>query len=303
MLNRLLLLVVVGGLLPQAAGLWWGFEVLSHFRLQYLALALPLLVVAVAARQKVLGLLLAASVAINAWPVLPYLPAAAAAAPGETLVILNVNVRAKNPDHARVLERIRAADADIVVVIELSPALDAALAALGESYPHRLTAPAHDNFGLGVLSRQPLVGARVFDLGPTAAIESFVELPAGRLRLLAVHPMAPMSAKLAATRNDQLERLAALARHDDAPLVVCGDFNLSPYSPFFRRFETDSGTRAARRGRGIGISWPASMPLLGVPIDHCFARAPLVPVSVERMDRTGSDHYPVRVMFRWPNAQ
>ena len=59
----------------------------------------------------------------------------------------------------------------------------------------------------------------------------------------------------------------------------------------------------ARRGKGIAMSWPSFMPLLGVPIDHCFIRKPLSARSVEHLERTGSDHYPVLVTLTWPGKE
>lgn len=299
MLRALLIVWTAGGLLPLGARFWWGFEIFSHFRLQYLAIALALLVLALLRGQIAVGVLLAATMAVNAWPLLADLPRRGAAAAEPSLVLLNINVEARNAEHERVLERIRESGADVVAVIELSPALDTKLGALADLYPHRVTVPAAGNFGIAVLSRRPLRETVVFDLGPSPAIETVLETPEGAVRLYAIHTKPPVGATLARTRNGQLDSLAERIRASDGPLLVCGDFNLSPYSPWFDRFERASGTRSARRGQGLGISWPATMPLLGTPIDHCFLRGPLVATQVERMAATGSDHYPVRVTLSW----
>jgi endonuclease/exonuclease/phosphatase (EEP) superfamily protein YafD len=301
-LKGLVIVWTAGGLAPLLARFWWGFEVFSHFRLQYLAIALPLLVLAFARGQPVFGFVLAAVMAANVWPLLPDLPRRIPAAAGSEFVLLNINVEARNTEHERVLERIRESGADAVALIELSPALDAKLAALDDLYPHRLTLPATNNFGIAVLSRHPLREAATFDMGPSPSIDAIVDTPGGPLRLVAIHTKPPVGAALAATRNAQLETLAARVRASEGPLAVCGDFNLSPYSPWFERFEQESGTRSARRGQGLGISWPASMPLLGTPIDHCFLRGPIVASDVQRMAATGSDHYPVRVTLRWQST-
>ncbi len=302
MLKALLIVWTAGGLLPLGARFWWGFEIFSHFRLQYLAIALLLLVLAFTRGQLVIGVLLAATMAVNAWPLLPDLPRRAAAPTGPGLVLLNINVEARNAAHERVLERIRESGADVVTLIELSHGLDAKLVLLADLYPHRVSAPAAGNFGIAVLSRHPLRETTIFDLGPSPTIETVVETAGGAVRVLAIHTKPPVGAALARTRNEQLDALAGRIRASDGPLLVCGDFNLSPYSPWFGRFERESGTRSARRGRGLGISWPAFMPLLGTPIDHCFLRGMLVAASVERMAATGSDHYPVRVTLRWQSS-
>lgn len=341
MLNRLLVVTFVGGLVPLAAGLWWPFELTSHFRLQYLIPAVVLLSFAVLWRRRILAAALVAVLALNAWPLLPYLPRSAPAAAGSPFTLLNINVNAGNPAHDRVLETIRGSGADGVALIELSHALDARLDELADIYPYSLRRPADGNFGLGVLSRYPLDGAHAFELVTTTALSTAIATPGGELRLIAAHLVPPMTGKLAAERNRQLELLADLAGDSGdssdlgnssdsgassdsgdssdsadssgsgassnsndsgdpgAPLLLCGDFNLSPYSPYFRRFAARSGLRDTRAGHGFGISWPQQMPLLGIPIDHCFVHGPLAAEAVVRMDPTGSDHYPVLVRLRW----
>jgi endonuclease/exonuclease/phosphatase (EEP) superfamily protein YafD len=298
-LRALLIVWAAGGLLPLGSRYWWAFEIFSHFRLQYLVIALPLIVLAFGRGHWVMALALAATMALNAWPLLPELPRKPIEAAGSSFVLLNINVEARNPEHERVLERIRESGADAVALVELSTALDAKLGALADVYPHRVTRPSTGNFGIAVLSRYPLRDIVHFEMGPSPAIEAVVESPDGPLKLVAIHTKPPVGNALAATRNSQLDLLAERIRATEGALAVCGDFNLSPYSPWFDRFELASGTRSARRGLGLGISWPTRMPLLGTPIDHCFLRGPLVATKVERMAETGSDHYPVRVTLRW----
>lgn len=306
LLARLAVLAAIVGLLPLGARLWWGFDLLSHFRVQYLACALPLLVAVLAYRRHLAALLLAVTAGINAWPLLPYLlPASSATAASPAapqLTVLNINVNAGNRNYAAILDAIRTADADIVAVLELTPGLDDVLQAVAAIYPYSYTLPATSNFGIGVLSRYPLT-AKTLPLLATKAIDGLVDLPTGTLRFIAVHLVPPLHGDFAQMRNRQLGELATLARASSEPLAVCGDFNLTPYSPFFGGFREQSGLTEARRGKGIAMSWPSFMPLLGVPIDHCFIREPLRARSVERLERTGSDHYPVLVTLTWPGKE
>jgi endonuclease/exonuclease/phosphatase (EEP) superfamily protein YafD len=302
-LTGLLLIVGVGGLLPLGAMVWWIFELFSHFRIQYLIVAVPLLVLAMTSRRTSLAVLIAAAVAVNARPLLAYLPTATDPETDFRFDVLNVNVNAGNSGYSAIADAIRSADAGLVAVVELTPALDRALQILSETYPHRYAAPANGNFGIGILSRYPLIDVTEFSIGPTRAIDAMVELPAGPLRFIAVHLLPPMGKEMALTRNLQLDELAEYAATADEPLLLCGDFNLTSYSPYFDRFSETAELADVRLGQGTGFSWPSFLPLAGVPIDHCLIRGPLAVVSVERLDPFGSDHYPVRVSLGWQGKE
>ena len=291
----MLIIAIICGLAPLGASLWWVFELTSHFRLQYAIPALVLLGMAIWHRRRILALPLTAVVLINLWPVLAYLPTTSVQGTSPFLSVLNVNVNASNTQHDETLELIRTSGADVVTLIELSPELDAQLDRLLDIYPHRVTHAQADNFGLGILSQHPLADSELLELGPTVAALAVLELPSQPLGVLAVHPVPPVSREWAAIRNDQLAALADMIRPIDEALIVCGDFNLSPYSPWYRKFVETSGARDLRLGQGLGFSWPSFMPLLGIPIDHCFARGALIANRIQRLAPFGSDHYPVLV--------
>ena len=81
--------------------------------------------------------------------------------------------------------------------------------------------------------------------------------------------------------------------------MVVGDFNLTPWSPYFQRFITGSGLRDARKPRRFDHTWPVTFDNahIGIAIDHSFAH-PSLPL-VERVigPDLGSDHMPVTVTF------
>jgi len=298
-LGRILVVAALGGLLTLGARYWWVFELFSHFRVQYVAVGGVLTIIAFSCRQRIPGFLLAAAVAVNAWPLLPYLPQPRDARRKFAFTVLNVNVNSGNEAFAETIGRIQAAEPDLVSILELTGDLDDALGTLADEFPYRFMLPEFGNFGIGVLSRYPLSAVSAAALRETTAIDSTVELPTGPLRFVAVHLVPPIGSSLARERNSQLDVLAALAASVEGPLLVCGDFNLTPYSPFFPRFATAANLTDTRLGTGLGISWPSFMPLLGIPIDHCLAREPILVESIERLEQIGSDHYPVKLELGW----
>src|SRR5690606_33163560 len=129
----------------------------------------------------------------------------------------------------------------------------------------------------------------------TPAIDATLVAPAGALRLIGVHLRAPTDPRSAAERDRQLDALAALVARIDGPLVVAGDFNLTPYSPYFEDLVDATGLRDSRTGSGPGFTWPSFFPLLGVPIDHCLVSPDVHVAALRRLSAFGSDHYPIVV--------
>jgi endonuclease/exonuclease/phosphatase (EEP) superfamily protein YafD len=300
------ILACLATLVGFAGRFWWGFELAAHFRVQYaLALsgfALILLVLRPwrgAALFGAFALLNLTLVVPAFWGDDPVAFAAEQYPPTLRAVLANVNW--ENRDYERLLRFIAASDPDIIVLLEATPWLLAQLRDLGERYPHRVAEPHDDPFGIALLSRYPLTQSQIVRFGGGTGPPSIMATltVGGRpFTLIGTHPWPPVSAEIANGRNEQLRALAAQVRQSQAPLLVLGDLNVSPWSPWFARLLADSGLRDSRRGRGLQPSWPAGWPLLWIPIDHAlFSEG----IQIRRRDigpAIGSDHYPVIVDFQ-----
>ena len=288
--------LVIASLAAMAGEQSWVLELFSHFRVQYVAGTLVLMAIMASVGRWLLAGLLLPVLVLNTMPLLPYVGSAAAAASASNPVTLaTVNLQARNRDAQRLLALIRAEQPDIIVLQELTPRWEELIQPLAERYPHRLLVPRDGVFGIALLSIYPLTRQQVVDLNAPAypAITATVQVGARQLNVIGVHPLSPTSATRARQRNAQLAALGKLAANSDRPLVMLGDFNSTPWSPHFQRLLADTGLRDAAAGLGLDITWPAFMPLLGVPIDHCLV-SPEVAVNGQRRGRSiGSDHYPL----------
>jgi endonuclease/exonuclease/phosphatase (EEP) superfamily protein YafD len=299
--DRLLVLcaaiVAVVSLLPLGARLSWMLELTTHFRLQYVALTAVLLALLALRRRWAVCALLVAIGAFSAAPVLPYLPlsraqSASVAAP---IKVLTVNVSFRQFSARRLLEIVAAADPDVVVVQELTPHAASVLADLDTAFPYHRKFPADGPTGIGVWSRLTLESGTTFALGRAPAIQARLRAQTGVFTVIGVHLRAPTTPQRAAARNRQLRELAARGAAIAEPLVIAGDFNVSPYSPYFTEWLEESGLQDSRRGRALSISWPTMLPWLGIPIDHVAVNAGFDIVSHRRLPNFESDHYGVLV--------
>jgi endonuclease/exonuclease/phosphatase (EEP) superfamily protein YafD len=301
-LDRLLVLlttvVVVVSVLPLGARWWWVLDLTTHFRLQYLLSTVLLLVLTLPRRLWRASAALVAAGAISLMPVLPYWPSqntdANAAAPGGTpLTLASVNVSYRQFSARRLLDSLAATAPDVVLIVEFTPHAAEVLAALDERYTHSYKLPAEGPYGIAVWSRYELEAPTTFLLGRVPAIEARVHTPGGAFTFLGVHLSAPTTPRRAAQRNEELALLAARRSGIAGPVVVAGDFNVTPYSPFYGDWLTASGLTDTRRGRTLSVSWPTMLPFAGIPIDHVAVNRDFDIVRHRRLPNFDSDHYGV----------
>ncbi|MBK8185483.1 MAG: endonuclease/exonuclease/phosphatase family protein [Candidatus Competibacteraceae bacterium] len=282
---------------------WWGFELATHFRVQY-TLALGLAALALLGWRRLRWAAICAVFAlVNTAIIAPrFLPPTVASATdgGPVLRVLLANVNSANRDHQRIRDTITVYNPDFVVLLEVTSWLLARLAVLHGDYPYRVAAPREDNFGIAFLSRQPFARADIVQLSAAGLPSIIAEFADGQRRytLLGTHPLPPMGSAQARDRNEQLIQLAHLARQSQQPFLLLGDLNISPWSPYFSQLLADSGLRDSGKGRGILPTWPVGWPPLWIPIDHALSSVGILIQDRATGSDLGSDHYPVIVDFQ-----
>lgn len=281
-------------------------ELASHFKVQYLFASAACALLLALLRRWRWALAALACVLLNAALVLPlYLRESGGA--GEDagrrrpVKLLLANVNSANADYAALVGLARAESPDIVVLQEATPQWAAATAALRETLPHAHVEARPDTFGIVVYSRFPLERAETVHLGAARvpAVVARVRAGGAAFTLVTAHVYPPLPG-LYEGRNEQLEDLAALARRAERPVLLAGDLNASPWSPYFRKFERASGLRNARRGFGVLPTWPTYRPALYVPIDHCLVSPEIRVTRFSTGAAVGSDHLPVVVGVEIP---
>lgn len=214
------------------------------------------------------------------------LPAANGGTPG--LSIASANVHFDNQNVAPLARWLAQEQPDLVVVLEVAPIYAQGLMAL-DDYPHRHIVPQDNPFGIAVLSRHPLSGVRtVRDADGIPHIEALLTWQGRQIRLIAVHPMPPISAAFAASRDRQLAAWATSA--DRQPTLLAGDLNATPWSSAFNGLDK----LGLRRATGLAPTWPFALQALsGIPIDHVLASHHWQRIDSARGPDLGSDHAPV----------
>ncbi|MFO1427707.1 MAG: endonuclease/exonuclease/phosphatase family protein [Steroidobacteraceae bacterium] len=291
----------------------WIGELLVHFRLQYLAIALGAALV-LALRRAWRGLAVAIVAALldlaPAWdyfappraapvPELASAGATSFAADAHAPVTLRIgsaNVFFMNHAHAKVLAWVRRARPEVVVFIEVTPEWRAALAPLAAEYPYEVFASDRSHHAVLLRSRWPLEapGPLAGDGVQRAALLVDVVKQGAPLRIAAMHAAWPVTPAQASLRATDFAVLAQAARQRGArPFVAVGDLNCSPFSPQFARLLADGGLRRAAQGRGWLPTWPTFLPPVGIQIDHALLSPEVQLRGFALGSGTGSDHRPI----------
>ncbi|MGH8217810.1 MAG: endonuclease/exonuclease/phosphatase family protein [Steroidobacteraceae bacterium] len=324
----ILTVVTLGAtLLAATAAFWWFGDLAVHFRLQYAAAAVLALLALGWARRWLWAALALTALVVNGIAAAPILgggsvirgavagsPAAITRGTGgrhtaserQPLRIASINVLYLNTHYGRVTAFLRRARPDAAVLVEITPRWRAALGSLRDEFPWQYYAQGRnsrggDSHGTLLLSRWPFERIETVPMGPHAdpTVAAVLIVRGRTLHLIGVHPSWPLGPAVAAERNRELSRLAALARATPAPLVMAGDFNVSPFSPHFRAFVVQSGLRWAAQGEGWQPTWPTFLPIGGIQIDHAFISPGIAVRRFARGPGVGSDHRPIVVDLEW----
>ncbi len=265
--------------------------------------ALPVAALALIRSHRRLGLV-ALAVAAAAVPTgLPELaartslPVAARHAP--TIRVLSWNLYFGNTDAAAIERVVVDADADVVVLQEVSvanlpllrrsPALSA--------YPHSFVSPVPSAFGSGIWSRLPLEGPEEIDAEGLPMTRAVVRTPAGPVRLVNVHTLSPIASEGPATWTRQLRLLGEEATRPGPPVLLAGDFNATwGHAPFRRLLGVGLDDAAAALGQPWSPTWRAGGRLPPtLRIDHVLCGPGLVATFHSTGPSAGSDHRSILV--------
>lgn len=220
-----------------------------------------------------------------------WLPAASLAegTAQDGLRLISANVHLGQHDAAPLVAWALAEQADVLVLIELSPGYAASLAqGLGpERLPHRHWLPRSDPFGLGIASRWPLRDLREErNAAGIPTLRAVVQRPAGAFELVALHPMPPLSPRWHAQLDTDLRGLRPAS---GLPALLAGDFNASPWSLGALGLAAGDWVRAS----SLQPTWPAAWP--GIPIDAVWTHGAWMRQGARVGPDIGSDHRPVCV--------
>ena len=217
----------------------------------------------------------------------------------DPLTIASLNVRAGSADPVDGRRRRRPA-ADVVTFVEAPPDwVDALPLQFREAFPYAVGAPLQSTSGSIIFSRYPITSSEALPASSFQQWSAVVDTPQlGPLRVVAVHPCNPFCGPgLWTAEHTELRHW--LARQDDTPTVVAGDFNaVDDHAPMRDLYADGWRSAADLAGAGYVRTYPADQripPLIG--IDHILLNDRLTATAFSTFDVPGTDHLGVRAVI------
>lgn len=212
---------------------------------------------------------------------------------GEGMKIYAANILKVNRNYSQVVAQIKAEDPDLIFLQEVDQDwVDSLFLSLNELYPLRWKIPMDNNFGIMLMTKEPLASHKT---GYSSKLkmpfyEFELEFNGRLLHFVGMHTYPPASSDMFYLRNGQLRELEALARPNS---ILMGDFNISTYSPYFRRLLKGGKLKDPRRSSGFKHSWPSSFPFLRTNLDHILVGQDVKFGKLKCLGNNGSDHLPL----------
>jgi endonuclease/exonuclease/phosphatase (EEP) superfamily protein YafD len=267
-------------------------------------LAITVLVLARARSVTTIGALVASALWTLVFLAQP-VPAAAPQA-GVQLRVVTHNVWTDNVDPKATADVLVGSGADILLLQETNGRFASALPMLARAFPY--SSPCPRRCPLIILSRYPIEPVKRGSpdrlwrqIAPGMMADVRIRLPgrAGVVSVATVHLARGQAS--AADLRQRVAMFQAMQRADGNALILAGDFNLVPWSARMRSL--DQALAPVMRATST-YSWPAHVnglrfPLPLVPIDHVYVGSGWALSAVHRLERTGSDHYPIAVDLIW----
>jgi endonuclease/exonuclease/phosphatase (EEP) superfamily protein YafD len=292
---------------------FWNFpwELLTHPQLYYFWLSVALSsVVAIGwwrnmLRDRVLLALVLFTLTVNLSDIYPWYFSRAqiAAASSNALKVMSFNINVENTQTAAIVQSIQAVNPDLVVVIEVTPSMMASInAELQSALPYNFRSPGG---GLGILSKLPLQSPRdeKFDGSDATNLVTTVAYRDKSIKLIGTHPLVPIKPDRFVKRNQHLQAIGNYLKKTQETVILLGDFNLTPWSPYYRQLINMTGLQNTRLGFGILPTWirPAThvkyptwlITLVNIPIDHIFVSKNIKVARTYVGENGNSDHAPI----------
>lgn len=214
------------------------------------------------------------------------------------LKLINANVLQSNSAYSNLIQQIQSCNPHLVLLLETDQGWQNATQTLKAEYPYSVEVPQDNTYGMLLYSKYELENVKVDFLvkNDVPSISCKIVLPSGeRVQLWGLHPEPPVPGEsLTSTAKDkELSIVALKAKECKLPVIVMGDLNDVAWSYTTSLFTKTSGLLDVRKGRGFYSTFSAHHWFVRFPLDYIFCSPDFGFISMKRLAKNGSDHFPI----------
>jgi len=214
-----------------------------------------------------------------------------------SLSILSLNNFLINKNSRALENYLRRKQADVVVLVEFGASKKPMMRRLKKLYPHQKHCAGVEGCHIAILSKRSIVASGSHTVEPDMPPYVWVRFgpKLANLTLIGTHLIRPPFIK---HQMSHVNGLSRFVRQFKGPMVVAGDFNLTPWAYLFKKFVRMSKLIAVT---GRNPTWPVSLVNLAqFPIDHIFTTPGITASNISAGPRLGSDHLPIYGILTLP---
>lgn len=250
------------------------------------------------------------------------------------LRILSHNTGQDLPDYKQRDQLIRASEADIVVLQEVTDTyIEKHWPHFLTAYPYQIHGPLQSDrgmlVGMGVLSRYPIVEHNSFKLdeeGLVYQLRVLIDVAGQQIAVYNIHTTFPWFRPKPLplftdfsiptyddrVRRAEIQQLIKILSAEQHPVILTGDFNFTDQSSDYQALLKIGLTDAYRSaGYGLGFTWPANRtPSVNIwpaipfaRVDYLFCTTELTVDFAQVLTKTGSDHLPILIDLSLPGKE
>ncbi|MCK5682903.1 endonuclease/exonuclease/phosphatase family protein [bacterium] len=275
---------------------FWGFELLSHFRFQYLIVQTVFLIYYSTRKSHVLIIAaISLILLLNSYITLGvyFSPKHEVKNVNCGLKVLFSNVYTSNRNFKALKDYISRMKPDIIGLVEINELWNEQLKPLEKEFKYHICKPRNDNFGIAFYSKIPPQRMTIEYFGKTGvpSICADINYKGKNITVIVTHPVPPWSSNMMDFRNDQLSSIVSRRDRYKDNIILLGDLNMTPWSYYFGEFINKMKLLDTRSG--IQATWPVYNMFLYIPIDHCLVSNGFKIIKREVGSDIGSDHFPI----------
>lgn len=280
---------------------------MEHFRPQYCLILIASIIVGAISHQT-WCFIWCVPLALNLALILPlfFTSGQVQAAPNNTLKILHANLDHNNQDTSPAIEYIKSQKLDLILLQEVTAKWLTAIETNLSQYQIIKSLPLENSQGwVMLLPIQPSPSFKILatqiinlpDYSNRPLLEIISRWENKEVAILSLSLARPNQSNFQVVEFDAAAQWSQRQQKENKrEVIIIGDFNSTPWSSRFRKFQQASNLPNSQRGFGLQPTWQTGLPsVLMIAIDHCLHSQSITTIDRHIGSNIGSDHLPLVV--------